>query len=1016
MMLIRIIFTAAAATIISSGPAEAGSSSSLNTSFCLSQSFRSGDGASLSSGLRSDEDFRRAMDLYDRGMYGEAQAAFEALPSQDFRTLGMALLCKVRSKTEGYGNSLDHYSEAYPYSGLLGELWFRDALNKFDLEDYEAASASFSKVKDSDIQPSDRAELAFKRGYSEFQIGDLEGAGHDFGLVLSMPRNNFTAPSQYQLGYLNYDRKQFAKAIPYFEAASGDQRFAELSNYYIMECHFMLKDYAYVTSHGAELYGKVPVERKSHLARIISESYLVEGDAETAKEYYDNIKEGKAKDRGDYFYAGSLLYTLKDWQGAVDNFSMMTDRSDSLGQLANYEMAYSYIQTKNKVAAAKAFKDASKASYSSDIQKDAFYNYAKLSFDLNNDPAPFKEYMEKYNDGKANDEIYSYMAMTALYNHDYAAAVEAYDQIETLAPSEQGNYMKAYYLRAKQLIDNGNYSAAVPCLKAAAYYADKHSGFGQLSRYWLSEARYRARDYEGAREGYNELYNLSALDGGAVGDILPYNIAYCYFKQGKYDMAAKWFTDYIDSGTGGYVKDAMVRKADCSFIQRKYKDAIAQYDAVLAKYPDPDDVYPYYQDGIAYGLTGDKTKKASVLSAVLKASPESAFYSDALYELGRTYMSMEESSKAVDVFRELRSSTKDSSFIARADIGLGMVANNQKKYDAAIEYYKRVVSEAPKSEFAEDAIQALQSIYQAKGEPEEYLAYVDGLDSVPKAGKTDREKVYFNSAEQIFLSGNWQKALAALNTYEEKYPEGADIVTADFYTAESHRQLGNMEQARDFYKKVADDGSGSFAEVSALRYADICYALQEWQASFDGYVKLEKISQIAQNKHVALLGAMKAAYGAKGFVNAISYADKVLLDKASTSSEKRLAEYIKAKSYLSRSERDKAFELFTKLSRQPKTPEGAEAAYLLIQDAYDQGDFSSVENKTFAFSDSGSAETYWLAKAFIVLGDSYVERGDTRQARATFESVRDGYTSTGTGDDVPDAIAMRLKKLDQMDK
>ena len=69
---------------------------------------------------------------------------------------------------------------------------------------------------------------------------------------------------------------------------------------------------------------------------------------------------------------------------------------------------------------------------------------------------------------------------------------------------------------------------------------------------------------------------------------------------------------------------------------------------------------------------------------------------------------------------------------------------------------------------------------------------------------------------------------------------------------------------------------------------------------------------------------------------------------------------------------------------------GAEAAYILIMDSYDRGEFEEVENKVYAFAEAGSGQTYWLAKSFIVLGDSFMEREDIEQAKATFESVRDG--------------------------
>ena len=65
----------------------------------------------------------------------------------------------------------------------------------------------------------------------------------------------------------------------------------------------------------------------------------------------------------------------------------------------------------------------------------------------------------------------------------------------------------------------------------------------------------------------------------------------------------------------------------------------------------------------------------------------------------------------------------------------------------------------------------------------------------------------------------------------------------------------------------------------------------------------------------------------------------------------------------------------------------------------------------YDFSGKAGVQNYWLAKAFIVLGDTFAEEGNTAQAKATFESIRSGYTSTGTQDDVLDQVELRLRKL-----
>ena len=46
--------------------------------------------------------------------------------------------------------------------------------------------------------------------------------------------------------------------------------------------------------------------------------------------------------------------------------------------------------------------------------------------------------------------------MVALQNHDYEAAVAAYDNVEELEPRMMSNYMKAYLLRARELMENGD--------------------------------------------------------------------------------------------------------------------------------------------------------------------------------------------------------------------------------------------------------------------------------------------------------------------------------------------------------------------------------------------------------------------------------------------------------------------------------------------------------------------------------------------------------------------------------
>ena len=232
--------------------------------------------------------------------------------------------------------------------------------------------------------------------------------------------------------------------------------------------------------------------------------------------------------------------------------------------------------------------------------------------------------------------------------------------------------------------------------------------------------------------------------------------------------------------------------------------------------------------------------------------------------------------------------------------------------------------------------------------------------------------------------------------------------------ADSYRSLGKLEQACDYYKRVIADGEGSFVELSMLNFSTISYDLERWDDALGGYASLFESAKLENNKYTAVVGMMRSAYRAHKWNEAVKNADRVVADSKADVQIKQEADYIKAKSYLASSRREEAFAILEKLSADVSNQFGAEAAYLMIQDCYDRGDFDSVENKVYAFADAGSGQTYWLAKCFIILGDAFVEKGELKQAKATFESVRDGYQPSSGTDDVKDNVTMRLTKLDEL--
>ena len=952
---------------------------------------------------------QEALALYRNGLYARAAEIFDT--GEDLLSRGYSALCALALKTPGYEQLAAAYLEDCPESILASQVEYRWALDLFDRGRYEEASRHFDQVDAEALDTSDEPEFLYKRAYSLFGTGDYERAERLFDNVVRLPHSDYTAPAQYSLGYLSYSKGAFRDASDWFSDAAEDPRFEQLANYYILECRFMEKDYAYVVKFGEDLFNKVPADRQPHLARIMSESYLVLGDPQKARTYYQKNLEGKvSRTRTDYFHAGSVLYSVEDWQGAVDNFTQMTDRTDSLGQIANYQLGYSYIQTRNKVAALEAFREASRYDYDPSIQEDAHFNYAKLSFDLNNDASVFNDYLQRYDALKKGNQIYSYMAMAALANHDWEGAVAAYDNIDELEPRMQSNYMKAYFLRAVQLMGNGAWRDAVPHLKAAAYYSPRQNAFNQMARYWTAEAYYRDERYAEARSILTDLYNLSALDGRPEGELIPYHIAYTHFQEKNYADALKWFDYYMDGPHDQAGADASTRIGDCYFFRKDYTTAVAAYERKLEEYPDANDIYPAFRAGVACGLLRDFSRKAQLLEPVKQASPSSPYWSEAMYELGRAYVSLGESEDAVRAFRTLRSGTDDLNYATKALLELAMIARNQGDDTKALDYYKQVVDQG--TDYTEDALLAIESIYRSRGEADAYLAYVNSLGGKASRTEAQKESVYFSTAEQIFLGENWPKAISTLQGYLEKYPSGAYQAKALFYLAESYRMTGAKERASDCYVEAIEAGlDGSFQESALARFADLSMSLERYAKAYSAYEQLLEGAQLEDNRYAARRGMMRAAFKAREWEDAIRAAELFRTNPRITADESREAAYVLAKSCLATSRRQEATLLLEELAKAPSTAEGAEATYLLIQDRFDRAQFDGIQEMVYDFSSKAGGQNYWLAKAFIVLGDTFAEQGNMAQARATFESIRSGYRSSGPEDDIPDQVELRLKKL-----
>ncbi len=968
---------------------------------------------------QNNDNLKTGIELYQSGAYGDCISILSDSKDKDKSTVqAYIVLSNIKLNTPTSVGLVKEYENNFPFSIYLTEIRFNLANLFFDEKNYTDALSYYDLIKKRNLSLDHKTEYDFRKAYCLMRIGSNTKAESIFKSIVNngdqSGNSQYFYPASYYLGYLNYINKNFKEAIPYFENSLSDIRFSTLAQYHILESKFMIKDYDYVINHGGKIYMDIKTDYKPIVARLLSESYYAKGDHSKAKHYYDIYSVSSNNiTKKDHFYAGMIAYSLSAYMSAIESFKKVASTTDSLGQSSFYHLGQSYIELKNKFAAQEAFKNAAASDFDKNIKEDAFFNYAKLSFDLNRDLSPFNEYLEIYPSSDAKwDEIHNYTSTSFLLNKNYDQAIESLTKLRRSTPQANLKLQKANFLRGMELVNAGSYTKAAGYFQKSIKYVSNNA-LSNLSQFWLAECYYRSDKFNDALITLNALLKTNSFKNSKEYPLSIYNRAYTKFKLGDFENAIADFNIYLSypSSRNEFGSEAKLRMGDSYFMLKDYIQAAELFEKIAIE-EDYKYLYAPLHSSIAYGLLGEDDKKSALLyEAIAKANTNSPLYTTTLYELGRTLVQNVKDEQASVVLEKLINNPKDSTYYYKALLEMGLINSNMQNHDKALEYYTTIVEKKPISEEAQSALAGIEGIYTRKNQPEEFLAYLDNIGMSTIKSADERETMLFNSAEQVFLGGNYTKALNSLTSFINKYPDGQYAPQANYYIAECYLKNGKPEQAADYFYKVMFSEDGAFTELSTLNYGKISYQLERYDEAIKAYETLSKIAILDNNKVEAQIGKMRSYFGDQQFEQAVIEANKVLeaklADKAFIDEE---ANYIKAKSLLALGEREGANLILAILAKNPASEYGGEATYLLISDAYDEGDFIKVENMVFAFSDSKTPQAYWLAKSFITLGDSYAEQEDFEQAKATFKSIEDNYAPQKS-DDIKDLVRMRLNKL-----
>jgi TolA-binding protein len=964
--------------------------------------------------------WQSANEKFQNKNYGAARREFQEFVNRSSTTFSdkrsqaefYMALCSIELFRPNAEEEMKAFIRNYPESNKIQSAYFQLGRQQYRNKKYKAALLWFKQVDPYLLHHDDLTEYKFKLAYSYFSRKDYENARKNFYEIIEVS-GDYNAPANYYYAHIAYLNKNYQTALSGFEKLEANKTFAPIVPYYICQIYFLQEQYQKLLNYAPKYLDDASVKRQPEIAKMIGLAHYQEKDYAKAIPFLEKGK--KTLVRQDKFAYGYCLYKEKKYEQAIQQFEKVGGEDDELLQLTTFCLADCYLKSGNKNGAKVAFASAARMDFDKNMQQDALFNYAKLTYELSYSPfnetiKAFDEYLQKYPDSDRNDEVYDYLVKVYMTTRNYSDAIASMDKIRNKTPEIERAYQRVTWLRGLELMKQLRYEEAIQAFDLSWKYRMYNSQIAADRLYWKAEANYRLGNLN---EAITQFKTYLVSPGSGTSEYFGqayYNIAYAQFDQDNYEEASNWFRKFVNQANekDEFVSDAYNRIGDCFFLDRAYNKA-AEFYSKAAATTGWDADYALYQQAFCMGLLNQPNEKARLLKQVKSKYPKSDYSDDALYELAKANVKLNNQREAVVLYKELAENHPNSSYAAKSLVQLGLMNYNLKEYDDAIRYYKKVITGYPQSEEKQSAFIGLKNVYVDLNKVNEYFAFAESVGDNTAVRRSEKDSLTYISAERLYMSGNTEQGIRAFESYLASYPAGMFRLNAKYYKADAALNQQDYENALIGFEEVIDQPDNLFTEKALLAASQLNFRNKNFVKAKNQYQRLIAMAEIPENANVAKVGYLRSVYGLGEYDNVILAAKEVLEMPKIQEEMIREATFKRAKSYLSLNKKLDALKDLKILSKETQTVEGAEAKYRIAEVYYSQNNFNEAEQEINGFIEMNSPHHYWLAESFLLLSDVFLKKNDEFQAKYTLQSIVDNYGSKEDG--IVDRAQQKLNVL-----
>jgi TolA-binding protein len=508
--------------------------------------------------------------------------------------------------------------------------------------DYKQALTWFDKISADQLSGRENTEYKFRKGYAYFTINDYTNAQILFGEVKT--RNSpFTDDATYYFAYIAYLNKDYHLALVNFEKLKNSKKYINSYPYYITAVYFLDKRYDDVIAYAIPILNTTKQQNETEMLRVVGASYFAKKDYDNSVKYYDRFEardQGKTQNTQDSYQMGYAYYKVGNYAKSATELEKLIEQKDVYSQNGSYTLGEVFLKMGNKQSARNAFLNASKLSFDKQLQEDALFQFAKLSYELDFNTQALEAtrlYLKNYPTSTRTTEVKVLLGEELLNSRNYKEAVEILEPIPNKTQSAKIAYQKVTYYRGLEFYNERAFENAIGIfLRSLKTPVDLKTR--ALTTYWMAEAMYEVRKYTESVSTFQDFLELPEAPQTPVFNYANYALAYAAFYGEKYRTAATYFQRFIDGEEKdrNTVNDAITRIGDSYFVLKSYEKALDYYNRIIDNHIKGED-YALFQRGMIQGLQGSPDNKINTLKALLFQFPNSDYADDADFEIAYTY-------------------------------------------------------------------------------------------------------------------------------------------------------------------------------------------------------------------------------------------------------------------------------------------------------------------------------------------------------------------------------------------